>query len=182
MTRVFWIYGLRDPRDGLFHYVGCTVQALAQRLAAHVNLVRLAVRGEKDKWLRDLRDSGFSPEIVPLIAATDASAASALEVAYTDAFRSLGLPITNKPARLYAAGRFGAFREPRFPSEGLRAIRAIVRTPGFRRVELSNAAHVGDVAVTSWVNGKSRPGYRARIGLEAHFGIPVDAWDREVVS
>lgn len=57
------IYGLRDPRDNLIHYIGKT-NDLHGRLAAH-KLCKGCNRSRKE-WLRDLLESGAEPEAVIL--------------------------------------------------------------------------------------------------------------------
>ena len=182
MTRVFWIYGLRDPRDGLFHYVGCTVQNPEHRLAEHVSLVQHVAYTVKDKWLRGLVLAGLSPEICPLVAATHAGVAGQIELQYINALREEGQPIKNESSRPYGAARYGVYPMPKFYSEGLRLLRERACVPGFKRAEFAQLVRVGDMAMGAWLHGKHRPGKRARVRIEERWGIPVDAWDREVAA
>lgn len=57
------IYGLKDPRDGNFYYVGRSTN-LKQRFRAH--LKDKTTNLQKAKWIDGLRDLGLMPELVVL--------------------------------------------------------------------------------------------------------------------
>jgi len=70
MKAITYIYGLIDPRDGLIHYVGRTVQDVERRLITHLSESKwdgaLSIGTSKSVWLKELTNAGFSPQIVIL--------------------------------------------------------------------------------------------------------------------
>lgn len=65
-TIVFHIYVLVDPRDGLPHYIGCSMNP-RQRLAAHLsaNVVGEGNR-RRCEWIRELLAAGLRPKMMGL--------------------------------------------------------------------------------------------------------------------
>lgn len=55
-----YIYTLKDPRDNTIRYIGMSKDPV-KRLASHYSLSDGT--GEKQQWLRELRDAGFRPTL-----------------------------------------------------------------------------------------------------------------------
>ena len=62
----FLIYGLIDPRDRCLRYVGKTHKRREIRLSEHVENATSGDKGYVYSWMRNLLDSGRSPEIFVL--------------------------------------------------------------------------------------------------------------------
>lgn len=84
------IYGLVDPRDKSIRYVGRTVD-LEYRLSQHIT-DRIITK--KTKWISDLKNSGYSPEIV-LLATCLPKDAHRLEYSMIKFGKSMGWKLTN---------------------------------------------------------------------------------------
>ena len=65
--KTVYVYGLKDPRDGLIKYVGQTVNILA-RMSSHLTEGRRNHEPitAKAKWLAELQDLGQYPEVAVL--------------------------------------------------------------------------------------------------------------------
>ncbi len=100
LPKLLYVYGLKDPRDGLIHYVGQT-KHLEQRLAQHLGPDR--GHGHKARWIADLRACGLRPEIVILSQVTRAEINDE-ECLWIAKGRELGWPLTNVADRQYGHG------------------------------------------------------------------------------
>lgn len=94
-TRVFQVYVLVDPRDGLPHYIGCTTNP-KRRLYAHL-CAPLSTEGNRRRrqWIEELREAGLRPRMLGLGEATGYSAATKLETEWIDRGRLKGWPLLN---------------------------------------------------------------------------------------
>ena len=93
-TVTTWIvYALVDPRDGTTRYVGRTV-ASERRLQQHLQEVN--INKKKEKWLRDLKRSGLTPDMETLESLEcKAVEAERRETRWIRYFLSIGAPLTN---------------------------------------------------------------------------------------
>ncbi len=60
-TRLFYVYGLYDPRDGALRYIGLSCN-LKMRLRYHVNQPLRCI----SDWIADLKANGQRPLIEPI--------------------------------------------------------------------------------------------------------------------
>lgn len=172
---VFTVYGLKDPRDGLFRYIGCTKESLEIRLSAHMSE---GSRGSSKKslWIQSLIAADIRAEMCPLIISVEAFVAGTLEKSFTDAFLKLGHPILSLSNRPYCAGRFGSFGPPKHKTAALFLLRENVRSGKFGITQIANAVHVSNTTVSLWIQGKSRPSMLVRERLAAVLDVPVAEW------
>lgn len=56
------VYGMKDPRDGLFYYVGQTTD-LGERIRQHLSLSPYDGSQEKREWIRSLSANGAEPVV-----------------------------------------------------------------------------------------------------------------------
>jgi hypothetical protein len=98
--KTLYIYGLKDPRDGLIHYVGQTKRP-ERRLSEHLWLDR--GRGHKGKWIAELKVQGIRPEMIILSQVTR-SEIDEEECLWIAKGRELGWPLTNVADRQYGHG------------------------------------------------------------------------------
>ena len=103
-TKRTYIYGLKDPRDGLIHYIGKSDRP-SRRLAAHMRDRR--VNPDKIAWLKEIAETGQRPELVILCEAGLGDWQD-LECLWIARGKAQGWPLTN----LVAGG--GGGQEPRF--------------------------------------------------------------------
>src|SRR5262249_29863306 len=62
----WFVYALRDPRDGAVRYVGVTKKSLAERLSGHVNKIGSDMPPRLSAWISDLQSIGARPTIEQL--------------------------------------------------------------------------------------------------------------------
>lgn len=89
------IYVLIDPRDCRVRYVGQTTLSLPERLRLHMSPQKLRKDARTAEWLRELRDLGLRPEIIPVAAGRDREHLDALEIAFVQHMLAIGAPLTN---------------------------------------------------------------------------------------
>lgn len=88
-----FIYVLIDPRDNEIRYVGKTVQALTDRLQAHIQRC-FARTDHRSRWVAQLVRRGYRPRI-ELIQVTDSDHWREAEPYWIGYYRSLGCDLTN---------------------------------------------------------------------------------------
>jgi hypothetical protein len=90
----YYVYALRDPRDGQVFYVG---KGKGARINSHVIEAGKDPTSERAKLrrIRDVETSGREVELLFLRTELDEAAALAVEQAVIDAFRADGHPLTN---------------------------------------------------------------------------------------
>lgn len=105
--RPTYIYGLRDPRDGLIHYVGKS-NAPKIRLEHHMKCE--GANRRKVSWLADLKDVGLSPsmDILECVMLSEWKEAECRWIAHG---RAQGWPLTN-----ISAGGGGMTQSPVYVS------------------------------------------------------------------
>jgi hypothetical protein len=94
MTRITRIYALRDPRTNEVRYVGKTVQALRERLLAHIRRSG-ECKTHRDCWIHGLKNSGLTPTI-ETIELVDGPNWAQREIFWIAHFRSSGSKLTNQ--------------------------------------------------------------------------------------
>lgn len=108
MPETFTIYGLQDPRNREFRYVGLSGD-VAARLKTHVHLAaansKQAGTATKRAWLKELADQGLGPYLVILEVANTRKQGLETEKRWIAKLSGEGQPLTNREAR---GGRFRA--------------------------------------------------------------------------
>jgi len=89
----YTIYGLRDPRDRLIHYVGVTIRP-ERRYKQHL-LCQDTNNTQKKTWIRNLQEQGLQPELVPLEIVKGAKKGYQREDYWIHFYLSQGAPLTN---------------------------------------------------------------------------------------
>lgn len=93
MERNYTIYGLKDPIDGVYKYIGCTIKPLNRRLDVH-----LASKSnqKKTEWISILRSKKLKPIINPIfqVYGTEQQAFDN-EIFFIKTFRDIGHPLLN---------------------------------------------------------------------------------------
>jgi len=90
MSKDVYIYGLKDPRDGLIYYVGKTINPRG-RFKNHLDG---DCNANKTAWIQDLAIRGLKPEMLILATATQKTW-PALERKWIRDGLEMGWPLTN---------------------------------------------------------------------------------------
>lgn len=96
---VVYIYGLKDPRTGLIHYIGQSLQP-RKRLWAHVRTTAWLM----ESWIKSLIEDGLRPELV-ILENCDAFTCNIAETRHVEEHRAAGHPLLNAPGRPTGARR-----------------------------------------------------------------------------
>ena len=88
---VYFIYTLRDPRDGKIRYVGITTQPVRKRLTSHLRTARSGARWHSARWLAQLLKENLQPQIEVLEKTGNANR----EIFWIAHFLAAGCDLTN---------------------------------------------------------------------------------------
>lgn len=96
------IYGLVDPRNGMFYYVGATVD-LEGRMKSHLS--KSSHNAELQTWIDDLAAEGLKPDVRVLETAKDANESPKIENGWIRKLYIEGHPLKNKKGIYWHDGR-----------------------------------------------------------------------------
>lgn len=102
MGKEVYIYGLKDPRDGLIYYIGKTIN-LRERFKNHIGG---DCNAKKTAWIQDLAINGLEPEMVILEIATEQTW-PALERKWIREGMDAGWPLANATSGGESSYRYG---------------------------------------------------------------------------
>jgi hypothetical protein len=93
-TAVFHIYVLVDPRDGLPHYVGCTMNPRT-RFYAHLGASYSEGNRRRCEWVKELLAAGLKPKMMGLAKVKGYAPAIAVEKKWIEKGFKRGWPLLN---------------------------------------------------------------------------------------
>jgi hypothetical protein len=170
-TRPWFVYSLRDPRDGAIRYVGTTVQSLDIRLRQHL-CVQLKINNPKMVWLRELNTLGLRLAIVALETVEDHTYslghARAKEAIWIDRVLADGADLTNRQNVLRSTAKNGPGRR----------LLNVIHARGLSNRQAGKALGVTGETIWTWIMEYTAPepdGRTTRFFLL--IGGPVGACD-----
>ncbi len=94
MKKLEWsVYVLRDPITKAVRYIGVTCKPLEVRLAEHLKDTRHNTR--KANWIKHLKKSGLSPQIIKLEDFSTKNEACSKEITYIKKYKDDGIDLVN---------------------------------------------------------------------------------------
>jgi hypothetical protein len=89
--KLYYCYALKDPRDGLFYYIGVSDNP-KRRLASHMQI--RPFNKEKNNWIESLSADELKPEMILLTGGLSLQEAQLREQEYIVLYSSM--PLLNK--------------------------------------------------------------------------------------
>jgi len=148
----FTVYGLIDPRDGRFRYVGITEQSLERRVGDHMEQCPFDDT-PRSLWLRQLRDDGLSPMPTTLRHAADREAAMVAEFSIICALKQAGVELVNAGLSEPPASVLDGERLNR-PTLGGIKLRAWLTENGISQTAFATNAGICRVRMTRIISGQ----------------------------